>query len=374
MARATSDPEGQGSVKLIEAENKARTIAPAFCESYMVRTDTLSNPLPSPEEPPRIDTAQLIEAEKETRTVARVFTPTDTTRAAPLPVPAFTAVFETNELLEHILSYVQVEHRDAIRRVSRAWNMILLKLGSVLGPVDHRIFGNIKASYRIDEDIRYNPILVDTRVRGPAFGAPRMNLYFQPLVDEGGGVKLLDTTNRSIFLGREQEFITSPPITNVDLVMPSFDGDARGTMRVRDGIRVGQLVEVLNKMAVHALTKSEAKAKRPSDPYYDPPLDPMAYFTTRHPHPESDLPDRYLEHLIVTAPGVMPSQSKSVREPFPNLSTELRSAVEAMISSKTRSRCVMLSKSKPAREPFPDLSTELRTAVEAMSTSNTRSR
>jgi hypothetical protein len=121
MARATSDPEGQGSVKLIEAENKARKIAPAFCESYTVRTNTLPNCLPLPEEPPKINTARFIDAEKETRTVAR----------------------------------------------------------------------------------------------GPAFETPRMNLYFQPLVDEGGGVKLLDTANRSLFLGREQEFITSPPITNV---------------------------------------------------------------------------------------------------------------------------------------------------------------
>jgi hypothetical protein len=133
---------------------------------------------------------------------ARVFTPTDTTRAAPLPVSAFKAVFETNELLEHILSYVLVENRDAIRRVSKAWNMILLRLGSVCEPIDHRIFGNIKVSYRIDEDIRYNPMLVETRVRGPAFETPRMNLYFQPLVDEGGGVKLLDTANRSLFLQR----------------------------------------------------------------------------------------------------------------------------------------------------------------------------
>jgi hypothetical protein len=338
MSRATSDPEAQGSVKLIKARKKARTIAPAFCESYTVRTNTLSNHLPPPEGPPGIDTARFTDAEKETRTVARVFTPTDTTRAAPLPAPAFKAMFETNEMLEHILSCVLVEHRDAIRRVSKAWNMTLLKLGSVLNPIDNRIFGNIKASYRIDEHIRYNPIVVDTRVRGPAFETPRMNLYFQPLVDEGGGVKLLDTANRSLFLGREQEFITSPPITNVDLVMPSFDGDARGTMKVRDGIRIGQLVEVLNKMAVYALTKSEAKAKRLSDYYYVPPLDPMAYFTTRHPHPESDLPDRYLEHLIVMAPGVMPSKGKPVREPFPSLSAELRTAVEAMSSSKTRSR------------------------------------
>jgi hypothetical protein len=154
MARATSDPEGQGSVKLIEAENKARKIAPAFCESYTVRTNTLPNCLPLPEEPPKINTARFIDAEKETRTVAHVFTPIDTTRAAPLPVPAFKAVFETNELLEHILSYVLVENRDAIRRVSKAWNMILLRLGSVCEPIDHRIFGNIKASYRIDEDIR----------------------------------------------------------------------------------------------------------------------------------------------------------------------------------------------------------------------------
>jgi hypothetical protein len=109
-------------------------------------------------------------------------------------------------------------------------------------------------------------------------------------------------------------------------------------MKVRDGIRIGQLVEVLNKMAVYALTKSEAKAKRLSDYYYVPPLDPMAYFTTRHPHPESDLPDRYLEHLIVMAPGVMPRKGKPVREPFPSLSAELRTAVEAMSSSKTRSR------------------------------------
>jgi hypothetical protein len=131
---------------------------------------------------------------------------------------------------------------------------------------------------------------------------------------------------------------------------------------------------VLNKMAVHALTKPEAKAKRPPGYYYDPPLEPMAYFTTRHPYPESDLPDRYLEHLIVMAPGVMPSKGKPVREPFPDLSTELRTAVEARISSKTRSRCVMPSNSKTVREPFPNLSAELRTAVEAMSSSKTRSR
>jgi hypothetical protein len=67
---------------------------------------------------------------------------TDTTsssiaHAEPQTFEATTAVLDTNELLNLIISAVPREYRTSLRRVSKNWQAAVLKIGHVMEPFDY---------------------------------------------------------------------------------------------------------------------------------------------------------------------------------------------------------------------------------------------
>lgn len=146
---------------------------------------------------------------------------------------ARTAVLNTNERLHHVLLQLPVEDRERVRRVSKTWNAVITKVGYTISPA--AIHANDYDEYPIYPtrmNIRLNPIITEDsilRVR-PSSGWKRM------------------TTARVPWRYSEKlrEFLTYPPITQVSVrYRPLAYGAA---IRVRDGVRVGDVVKVLAKM------------------------------------------------------------------------------------------------------------------------------
>lgn len=160
-----------------------------------------------------------------------------TTLSDPIPShadrSARTAALNTNELLHHIFSQLPVEDRERARRVSKTWNAVITKVGYTISPAATQ--ANNYDEYPIYPtrmNIRLNPIMTEDsilRVR-PSSGWKRTTTVRVPWR----------------YAEKLREFLTYPPITQVSVRYRPLPYGA--VIRVRDGVRVGDVVEVLAKM------------------------------------------------------------------------------------------------------------------------------
>jgi hypothetical protein len=100
-------------------------------------------------------------------TVARIFDHGRQSSATPPPLDPIDSVFETNELLHQILSDVPAEYRHRLRRVSKSWNSVLLKIGWHINPTAlySESLAEFSPIYVTEKGIHINPVLSDAPIK-----------------------------------------------------------------------------------------------------------------------------------------------------------------------------------------------------------------
>lgn len=147
---------------------------------------------------------------------------------------AAAATLNTNELLHHIISAVPIEHWAALRRVSNTWNLVVSKIGYKVDPIRLDFCGchfcPDKPIYPAHVALEINPVF-DSSTELANETSQRYYVWFS------------EKANLAELTTLEHEFITDPPITQVGMM-----NQGGATLRVREGIRVGDLLEYFAKM------------------------------------------------------------------------------------------------------------------------------
>jgi hypothetical protein len=169
---------------------------------------------------------------------------------------AATAVFETNELLHHILLQLPFEFRVRVRRISKIWNHVISKLGYHVDPIAiyHDEYVQ-SAMHAPGADIRLNPILKGEII----------TIYNWPITND---TQTASVPDRSTYSANLREFLTVPPITEV-MFYYRFHGYS-AVMQKRDGVRVGDMVETLDRMRSCAVERVPQDEASPSGPGAEP--------------------------------------------------------------------------------------------------------
>jgi hypothetical protein len=151
---------------------------------------------------------------------------------------AATAVFDTNELLHLIVSAVPCEHRTSLRRVSKAWEAAVSKIGYTIRPIGYRVMSNFLRPWM--------PLCTPSIT----LKINRVFFSYSSFVSAGDPktFNILMSTQQDdvIMFELRHEFITDPPITQ--LAICSSQNPHVASLHVRGGIRVGDLRECLLKI------------------------------------------------------------------------------------------------------------------------------
>lgn len=160
-----------------------------------------------------------------------------------------------DELMLLILEKTPTEHLPKLRRVSKKWNDIISSIGYAVMPISFDPEDIRKLPLAFNEDIRYGlEVAIDIN---PAINSSA-KLSTWPYHKM---VALESVTDSTQLLSKRQEFITSPPITTItlglrDRICPVLDLEGHAltaTLRDKTGIRIGFLLDTLDKMRVQAL-------------------------------------------------------------------------------------------------------------------------
>jgi hypothetical protein len=205
-----------------------------------------------------------------------------------------TEVFGINELFGLILERVPVQNRSQLRRVSKTWNSIVIYIGHIIDPVDAEPFevrhksieiGDLiwidedEHCYEADFNILMNPGLEnDLYPSFWLFDNAQMGAFELP-------------SDVSSLLTKREEFVTTPPITTLMLALASVEFDVcvddehwgHATLRVRTGIRVGDLLDMFSKIGGRTYQ------------YWEP----VAYFCLRGPGTITSLKEEYASEFAV---------------------------------------------------------------------------
>jgi hypothetical protein len=205
-----------------------------------------------------------------------------------------TEVFGINELFGLILERVPVQNRSQLRRVSKTWNSIVIYIGHIIDPVDAEPFevrhksieiGDLiwidedEHCYEADFNNLINPGLEnDLYPSFWLFDNAQMGAFELP-------------SDVSSLLTKREEFVTTPPITTLMLALASVEFDVcvddehwgHATLRVRTGIRVGDLLDMFSKIGGRTYQ------------YWKP----VAYFCLRGPGTITSLKEEYASEFAV---------------------------------------------------------------------------
>jgi hypothetical protein len=205
-----------------------------------------------------------------------------------------TEVFGINELVGLILERVPVQNRSQLRRVSKTWNPIVIDIGHIIDPVDAEPFevrhksieiGDLiwidedEHCYEADFNNLINPGLEnDLYPSFWLFDNAQMGAFELP-------------SDVSSLLTKREEFVTTPPITTLMLALASVEFDVcvddehwgHATLRVRTGIRVGDLLDMFSKIGGRTYQ------------YWKP----VAYFCLRGPGTITSLKEEYASEFAV---------------------------------------------------------------------------
>jgi hypothetical protein len=176
---------------------------------------------------------------------------------------AVSAVLGITELLLVIISAVPFGNRTSLRRVSKTWHAAVSRVGYTLEPVD---YGGSTPQYSVESGGNIHAELkLNRSSAGLLKKVPRFISRHHPSVPaKQADLGLYDA--KKLYM-HENEFITDPPITQVlirenpnrmGVVASGFAEVA--ILRVRGGIRVGDLLECLRKLDPN-LTRSKLHAK-----------------------------------------------------------------------------------------------------------------
>ena len=210
-------------------------------------TDAMADP---PESKLDIDRTQQATADTPPSSI-------DNANAQPLETPAASAVLQTNELLHLIISEVPREHRTSLRRISKAWKIVIEKAGHAFEPLRRHVCERMGS---------HSPRPCPSTPLYP----PQVNFRFHPALLTKGRVQI-DTCDgasqtfhhHSIWVSvvkppcritefekgiatlveHELEFITDPPTTEV--ITFEIYAQMSFFLNVCGGIRIGDLLKHL---------------------------------------------------------------------------------------------------------------------------------
>jgi hypothetical protein len=196
---------------------------------------------------------------------------------------AVTAVLEINELLHLIIKEVPLKYRASFLEVSKSWNAAVTKIGYTLEPVSYKLdLHHLAAGSFIPRFIfgsRFShsgfhglPMLPSTAEFEMHSAFPEDKSASGPVVfsnvffpDPTAWTRVGDSRNGLTvyyqgfvplpiapeLAGHEHEYISSPPLTHVMMSM-GRRGDNAAILRIREGIRIGDLMEYQKKMLPNA--------------------------------------------------------------------------------------------------------------------------
>jgi hypothetical protein len=178
---------------------------------------------------------------------------------------AVSAVLGITELLLLIVSAVPFENRTSLRRVSKMWHAAVSRVGYTLEPVH---YGGSTPQYSVESGgnmYGYYQTLELNRSPAGLVLKKEGRMIFGRRFDAVKQVSLGLCNAKKLYM-HEHEFITDPPITQV-LIDEKLNrmgvvasGFAGAVLRVRGGIRVGDLLECLRKLDPN-LTRTKLHAK-----------------------------------------------------------------------------------------------------------------
>ena len=167
-------------------------------------------------------------------------------------IPSFeatTAVLDTNELLHLIISAVPREHRTSLRGVSRNWQAAVLKIGHVFDPIDHLWFlheSDVKKGF-----YGLGPIYAPDFTLDPVFRCTSRDLDGIDFdYDLSHFVGFVENLSLGELTERKHEFMTDPPLSQLMIHAGMFQCEESqvAVLRVRGGIRIGDLLEYFGKL------------------------------------------------------------------------------------------------------------------------------
>jgi hypothetical protein len=184
-----------------------------------------------------------------------------TANAEPPSFEATTAVLDTNELLHLIISAVTREHRTSLRRVSKNWQAAVLNIGHVFEPIYHnwylhdsaaeKGFYGLGPTYTLENGFALNPT---------TWSGSRTHDSVDPDYELSYLLYFAKNLSLAELTRRKREFITDPPLSQVMIHAGRFECEESqvAVLRVRGGIRIGDLLEYFGKLNYMAPTFSRS--------------------------------------------------------------------------------------------------------------------
>lgn len=156
--------------------------------------------------------------------------------------PARTAVFGTNELLYLILS--KVPNTANLIRVSKTWNSIVRNdIGYCIQPANAR--ANDSMCTPVYSESTSNPI--DFNPIANCISDGKRHLYDNEL-HEWTMLFRFDNRCPSVLHRFGDQYLTSPPVTHLSVMGVRGNHNAVATIRAKDGIRLRDVAEALDKL------------------------------------------------------------------------------------------------------------------------------
>lgn len=168
-------------------------------------------------------------------------------------VEASSKVLLTNELLQMIITEVPRKDRTSLRRISKTWQGAVVEVGYALEPIS------------------YERLLFSKEGYLPMYGPPRTISKMNPAWPRTYAIG--DKNNQDTYFleyamsdyppsataklaAHAREFVTDPPITQLIVATNSRKGDTAAILRVRRGIRIGDLAACCEKMKATGVSKN----------------------------------------------------------------------------------------------------------------------
>ena len=173
-------------------------------------------------------------------------------------IPARTAVFETNELLQLILSSAPASHLVNLRRVSRTWNTVVTSIGYALAPTHQHTDPVYPSMIFTPPPPVYTPAYSPATPLAfhPAITIKTKNAWLPWPHGESSKHQINVRVNCDFIAPAlyapdlRQQFLTDPPITQLYLKSyPTQHGSASAKLDLQDkGIRVWDFAEAMRKL------------------------------------------------------------------------------------------------------------------------------
>jgi hypothetical protein len=189
-----------------------------------------------------------------------------TAHVEPQTFEATMAVLDTNELLHLIISAVPRENRTRLRKVSKNWQVAVLRIGHVFEPIYYDWYLNdfstkdgfygLGPVYALENEALENEFAFHPVLRGSS----RTHDCVEPDYELSHHLDFVKDMSLAEITQRKHEFITDPPLSQAIIESGRFEGGGAqvAVLRERGGIKIGDLLEYFSRLNDVAATYKSA--------------------------------------------------------------------------------------------------------------------